>query len=302
MPHDHSSHSHHHGHSHGHHHGSETGNIAVAFWLNFCFSIIELIGGLMTNSVAILADAMHDLGDSMAIAFAWVAAKISGKAPNQRYSYGYRRWSLLSALVNSLILVVGSLWILIEAVPRLWEPVLPHAPGMMALAVLGVVVNGAAVLKLRLGKTQNEQVLTWHLLEDVFGWVAVLLGSLLIYLTGWAVVDPLLSIGFTLFILLNVWRNLRRTFGLFLQISPDPAMTQELEDKLKALSFVSDVHHLHLWSLDGEKHVLTAHLVLTDAEHQLPDYKLEIRQLLAPYQLQHTTIEFEFASEACRDH
>ncbi|WP_337878845.1 cation diffusion facilitator family transporter [Rheinheimera sp.] len=304
MPHDHSGHSHSHGHSHhGHHHGSETGNIAVAFWLNFSFSIIELIGGLLTNSVAILADAMHDLGDSLAIAFAWAAAKVSGKAPNQRYSYGYRRWSLLSALVNSLILVLGSCWILYEAVPRLWDPVLPHAPGMMALAVLGVLVNGAAVLKLRLGKTQNEQVLTWHLLEDVFGWVAVLVGSLLIYLTGWAVIDPLLSIGFTLFILLNVWRNLRRTFGLFLQVSPDPALTQELEEKLQALNFVSEVHHLHLWSLDGEKHVLTAHLVLTVAEHpDLPGYKQQIRELLAPYRLQHTTIEFEFAAEACRDH
>jgi len=296
MPHDHS------GHHHHHHHGDESKNIAVAFWLNFSFSLIELVGGLLTNSVAILADAMHDFGDSMAIAFAWGAAKVAGKAPNQRYSYGYRRWSLLSALVNSLILVAGSLWILVEAVPRLWQPVLPHAPGMMALAVVGVLVNGAAVMKLRLGKTQNEQVLTWHLLEDVFGWVAVLLGSVLIYLTGWAVIDPLLSIGFTLFILLNVWRNLRRTFGLFLQISPDPAMAMELETELKALDFVADVHHLHLWSLDGEKHVLTAHLVLTATEHQdIMAYKQQIRDLLQPYQLQHTTIEFEFSSEPCRD-
>lgn len=296
MPHD------HHSHPHAHVAQGETRHIAVAFWLNFSFSIIELIGGLLTNSVAILADAIHDLGDSLAIAFAWAAAKIAGKAPNQRYSYGYRRWSLLSALINSLILVIGSIWILVEAIPRLWEPVLPHAPGMMALAVLGVLVNGAAVIKLRLGKTQNEQVLTWHLLEDVFGWIAVLVGSVLIYLTGWAVIDPLLSIGFTLFILMNVWRNLRRTFGLFLQISPDPALAAELEQKLTNLSFVHEVHHLHLWSLDGEQHVLTAHLVLTPEMHPaISKYKTELRQLLEPYRFAHTTLEFEFSEEPCRD-
>ncbi len=219
-----------HPHSHGlfghhhHHHGSESGNIATAFWLNFSFTIIEFIGGWLTNSVAIMADAMHDLGDTLAIAFAWFAAKVAGKEATPRYSYGYRRWSLLSALINSVILVLGSCWILYEAIPRLWEPQLPHAAGMMALAVLGVLVNGAAVFKLRRGKTQNEQILTWHLLEDVLGWVAVLVGSILIYFTDWAWLDPLLSIGFTCFILINVWRNLRHTLALFLQVSPDPKL------------------------------------------------------------------------------
>lgn len=304
-----SDHSHDHHHSHGlfghhhHHHGSESGNIATAFWLNFSFTIIEFIGGWLTNSVAIMADAMHDLGDTLAIAFAWFAAKVAGKEATPRYSYGYRRWSLLSALINSVILVLGSVWILYEAIPRLWEPQLPHAAGMMALAVLGVLVNGAAVFKLKGGKTQNEQILTWHLLEDVLGWVAVLVGSILIYFTDWAWLDPLLSIGFTCFILINVWRNLRRTLALFLQVSPDPRLTADIDHQLQELPFVQEVHHLHLWSLDGEKHVLTAHLVLkaeTPAE-QLKAHKEQIRQLLQPYQLEHTTIEFEFDHEVCRD-
>jgi cobalt-zinc-cadmium efflux system protein len=300
MPHDHHGHSRH---SHGHSHSHESGNIAVAFWLNFCFTIIEFIGGYLTNSVAIMADAMHDLGDCLAIGFAWLASKVANKAATPKYSYGFRRWSLLSALVNSVILVLGSLWILTEAIPRLWAPQLPMAEGMIALAVLGVIVNGAAVYKLRFGKTQNEQVLSWHLLEDVLGWASVLLGSILLYLTGWAWIDPVLSIGFTCFILLNVWRNLKKTLQLFLQTSPDPHLAADLNSKLTSLEFVSEIHHLHLWSLDGEQHVLTVHLVLkTEADsHLLRQYKERIRLLLQPYQLAHTTVEFEVPDEACRD-
>lgn len=293
----------HHQHGHHHHHHHESDNIAVAFWLNFSFTLIEFIGGWLTNSVAIMADAMHDLGDCLAIAFAWLASKVSGKAANPSYSYGYRRWSLLSALINSVILVLGSVWILAEAIPRLWQPQLPMAEGMIALAVLGVLVNGAAVYKLRFGKTQNEQVLSWHLLEDVLGWAAVLIGSILLYLTGWAWIDPVLSIGFTGFILLNVWRNLRRTIQLFLQVSPDPVLNSAILQQLQSLAFVSEVHHLHLWSLDGEQHVLTVHLVLnghTDSQ-QLKQYKQQIRQLLQPFALAHTTVEFEAPDEECRD-
>jgi len=300
MPHDHHGHSHH---THNHSHSHESGNIAVAFWLNFCFTIVEFIGGYLTNSVAIMADAMHDLGDCLAIGFAWLASKVANKAATPKYSYGFRRWSLLSALVNSVILVIGSLWILSEAIPRLWAPELPMAEGMIALAILGVIVNGAAVYKLRFGKTQNEQVLSWHLLEDVLGWAAVLLGSILLYLTDWAWIDPVLSIGFTCFILVNVWRNLKKTLQLFLQTSPDPKLAVELESQLNRLAFVAQTHHLHLWSLDGEQHVLTVHLVLkSEADSEvLRQYKEQIRQLLHPYQLAHTTVEFEAPDEACRD-
>ncbi len=302
MPHDHHGHSHGHSH-HLHSHTSESGNIAVAFWLNFCFTIIEFIGGYLTNSVAIMADAMHDLGDCLAIGFAWLASKVATKKATPKYSYGFRRWSLLSALVNSVILVLGSVWILSEAIPRLWSPQLPLAEGMIALAILGVLVNGAAVYKLRFGKTQNEQVLSWHLLEDVLGWAAVLLGSILLYVTGWAWIDPVLSIGFTCFILLNVWRNLKKTLQLFLQISPDPQLTEDVTAQLSQLAFVADIHHLHLWSLDGEQHVLTVHLVMkTEADSQLlRQYKEQVRVLLQPFQLAHTTVEFEVPDETCRD-
>lgn len=301
-------HSSHHTHSHGHHcghqhHHSESSNIALAFWLNFGFALVEIVGGLLTNSVAIIADAIHDLGDSLAIGFAWLASKIAGKAPDARYSYGYRRWSLLSALITGLILVAGSVWVLAEAIPRLWQPQLPHTGGMFALALLGIAVNGAALLRLRRGKTQNEKVLSWHLMEDVLGWFAVLIGAVLMYFTGWAWLDPLLCIGFTLFILVNVIKSLRQTLALFLQVSPSPALQQQIETALEQLEFVKAVHHLHLWSLDGEQHVLTLHLeVVTPADlaGQL-QYKQQVAAVLAPYKLSHTTVEFEIDGEACRD-
>jgi len=288
---------------HGHHHHSESSNIALAFWLNFAFALLEIVGGILTNSVAIIADAIHDLGDSLAIAFAWIASKVAAKQPTQRYSYGYRRWSLLSALISGLILLLGSAWVLSEAVPRLWQPQLPHTGGMFVLAILGIAVNGAAVLRLRSGKTQNEQVLSWHLLEDVLGWVSVLLGAILMYFTGWAWLDPALCIGFTLFILLNVFKSLKQTLALFLQVTPDPALQQQISAQLHELDFIKSIHHLHLWSLDGQQHVLTMHVEIAtpDEISQQLDYKNRIAKLLAPYNLSHTTVEFEISGELCRD-
>jgi cobalt-zinc-cadmium efflux system protein len=300
-----SQHGHNHAHLHGHHHvtTNDPRLLARAFWLNFCFALIELVGGWWTNSVAILADAMHDLGDSLAIAFAWLAAVVAGRAATTLYSYGYKRWSLLSAFINCCILISGSLFILWHAIPRLWAPELPHAPGMMLLAVLGIAVNGAAVWQLRGGHSQNAQVISWHLLEDILGWAAVLIGSILIYFTGWAVIDPLLSIAVTLFILLNVWRQFTQTLRLFLQVTPDPALQQRIELQLRQLPFVHDLHHLHLWSLDGAEHVLTVHLTMAEqAQWQYTsNYKQQIRDRLAEFQLAHTTVELEWPNELCRD-
>lgn len=300
----HQHHGHSHGHSRGHSHGSsESGRIGFAFWLNFSFAIIEFIGGFLTNSVAIMSDAVHDLGDSLAIGFGWLASRAAKREPDATYTYGYRRLSLLSAALNGLILTAGSLWIISEAVPRLWEPQLPHTTGMFGLAVLGVAVNGAAALRLRGGGTANEKMLSWHLLEDTFGWLAVLIASVAIHFTGWAILDPLLSIGFTLVILYNVARNLRGTVQLFLQVSPDRALTERLRQTLEELPGVRSSHHLHLWSLDGQHHVLTAHLEL-DSHLALADQvalKREIHQRLEQFELAHTTIEFEFPEECCRD-
>ncbi len=294
-------------HSHGHHHSHShavSGRIGIAFFLNLFFTIIEFVGGWLTNSTAIMADAVHDLGDTLSIGLGWVLGKMSDKGADKLFSYGYRRLSLLGALINGAVLVAGSLWVLTEAIPRLAAPEMPHAEGMLGLAILGVVVNGYAAYKLSDGKTLNERVLNWHLLEDVLGWVAVLIVSVVLMYVDWPILDPLLSIAFTLFILINVMRSLKATIKLFLQATPDQALREQIYQQLLSVEQVATVHHLHLWSLDGEHHVLTAHLVLNQCVDNAvqQQVKLEIAEGLRSYQLAHTTIEFEQPTERCRDH
>ncbi|MBR9910290.1 MAG: cation transporter [Gammaproteobacteria bacterium] len=289
-------------HDHSHTHSANT-RIGWAFFLNVTFTVIEFVGGILTNSTAIMADAIHDLGDSLSIGLAWVLSRVSEKGSNNNFTYGYRRLSLLGALINGLVLIGGSVWVLSEAIPKLLQPEMPIVEGMFGLAVLGVVVNGFAAYKLRHGKTLNEKVLNWHLMEDVLGWVAVLIVSVVLFFVEWPILDPALSIVFTLYILANVGKNLWRTIRLFLQAAPDRALSDSLDGCLSRLDNVRSVHHLHLWSLDGERHVLTAHLVLQRAltfEQQM-ELKMTIADRLSEFDLAHTTIEFEFGEEACRD-
>lgn len=288
-------------HDHSQHDSSK--RMGWAFFLNLSFTIIEFIGGWLTNSTAIMADAVHDLGDSLSIGSAWVLNKLGEKKANQKFTYGYRRLSLLGALINGLVLTAGSIWILNEAIPRLFDPVMPHTQGMLALAVLGVAVNGYAAYKLSKGKTLNERVLNWHLLEDVLGWVAVFVVALVMQFVEWPILDPLLSIGFTLFILINVIRNLWETAHLFIQGTPDTEELNKIERSLLDLENVESIHHLHLWSLDGEHHVLTAHIRVSslDTIEEYTDLKTSINAVLESNELEHTTIEIELDKETCRD-
>ena len=292
---------------HTHHHLEKKDNsdsrIAWAFFLNVGFTIIEFIGGWLTNSTAIMADAVHDLGDSLSIGLAWLLNKISAKRANDTYSYGYQRFSLLGALINGVVLVSGSIWVLSEALPRLSNPEMPDAQGMILLSIFGVAVNGFAAYKLSRGKSLNERVLNWHLLEDVLGWIAVLIVAIVLLFAEIPILDPILSIGFTLFILFNVTKNLTETIKIFLQVTPDELTRTKVIEDLGSLKYVSDIHHVHLWSLDGNNHVLTAHLVLDKSIDQSTQTSIkdEIATLLAPLKLSHTTIELEFPDEYCRD-
>ncbi|AAV82474.1 cation diffusion facilitator family transporter [Pseudidiomarina halophila] len=293
------------GHHHNHDHSKDmpSNRLGWAFLLNFVFTIIEFIGGFLTNSTAILADAVHDLGDSLSLGLAWILNKLGKKQANQHFTYGYKRLNLAGAFINAVVLIAGSAWVLVEAIPRLWNPQMPVADGMIALAVVGITVNGFAAYKLSEGKTLNERVINWHLLEDVLGWVAVLIVGIVLLFVDWPILDPLLSIGFTLFILVNVLRNLWATLKLFIQATPDKETYRQVADTLLELPHVADLHHLHFWSLDGEEHVLTVHLVLSknlDIEAR-SDLKQRIDDVLAPYALSHTTVELEDPDEACRD-
>jgi cobalt-zinc-cadmium efflux system protein len=290
-------------HSHHHHNHDSSKRMGWAFFLNVGFTIIEFIGGWLTNSTAIMADAVHDLGDSLSIGTAWCLNIIGAKQASQRFTYGYKRLSLLGALINALVMIGGSSWVLMQAIPRFFDPQMPNTEGMLGLALLGVTVNAYAAYKLSAGKSLNERVLSWHMIEDVLGWLAVLIVSIVLMFVDWPILDPLLSIAFTLFILFNVLLNLRETVGLFLQATPDEDIQQSIKQNLLSLAQISDLHHLHFWSLDGEHHVLTVHLVLKNmlTSVQLSDLKTQIARQLADYQLAHTTIEFEFPDEACRD-
>jgi len=298
------SHSSHDGHHHHHDHSDQSSTqIAWAFFLNFTFTIIEFIGGYLTNSTAIMADAVHDLGDTLSIGSAWLLNKLGNKKANESYSYGFKRFSLLGALLNGVILIIGSTWVLIESVSRLFDPQMPMAEGMFFLALLGISVNGYAAYRLSSGKSLNEKMLNWHLIEDVLGWVAVLIVSVVLMFVEWPLLDPILSIAFTLFILFNVVKYLRSTFTLFFQATPDQKLLNDIQTELTRDDLVVNTHHLHLWSLDGEQHVLTAHLELSQMveANKLFTLKQEIAANLAPFNLAHTTIEFEFPDEQCRD-
>lgn len=287
----------HHSHSH-----DASVSIRTAFFLNLAFTIIEVIGGFLTNSLAILSDSLHDLGDSFSIGLSWYMegrARRPGKGP---YSYGYRRLSLLAALINAVVLLAGSIFILSRAIPRLIEPEHADPGGMLALAILGILVNGAAVLRLRGGKTMNARMIAWHLLEDVLGWVAVLIVSISLLITDFHILDPLLSILITCYILYNVVRNLRKTLAIFLQAAPPELDLNALDHALGSIDGVLSTHHTHAWSLDGEHHVLTTHLVVPAGatKAQVISVKKAALGLLAQADLEHTTVEIEYEDEDCR--
>lgn len=286
---------------HHHHHHDTTGNIKVAFFLNFFFTIIELIGGILTNSIAIISDALHDLGDSLSLGLAWFLQKFSNKDMSHDFSFGYKRFSLLGALINSVVLIVGSVFILTEAIPRLWNPETPNTLGMMGLAVLGIIVNGAAVLRLRGGDSMNQKVMSWHMLEDVLSWVAVFFVGLAMTFFDMPILDPLASIGITLFILYNVVINLVKTMKLFLEAVPESVDIGEIISNIEKLSGVQSTHHTHLWSLDGEHHAFSTHAVVpADAtKEEVCEIKESIKSIVDSIHLDHLTIEIEYEDEYC---
>ncbi len=273
-----------------------------AFLLNFFFTIIEFIAGAMTNSMAILSDAVHDLGDTIAISSALWLEKKASKTRDNKYTYGYRRYSTLGALLTSGILVIGCVLILYESIPRLFYPEEVMAEGMLWMAILGIVFNGLAALRLSGGgKSLNSRSVMLHMLEDVLGWVAVLIGSLIIYYTSWYWIDPLLSIGVSIFILVNVIRNLRAILNVFLQTSPSDFDREGMEKELLTLDKVKSIHDTHVWSLDGSFNVLSIHLVVqsdvTVAEQI--EIRTKANRIIRSYGVDHPTIALEFDGEDC---
>lgn len=287
------------GHHHNHHSGE--GHIATAFFLNLSFTIIELVGGFLTNSVAIQSDALHDAGDTASLGLAWYFQRLSNRGGNEKYTFGYKRFNVLGAMITGVLLMIGSCYILIEAIPRIFSPEETNAEGMIGLAILGVVVNGIVVLRMKKGgNSLNEKMIKWHLLEDVLGWGVVLIGSIMMYYFDLPWIDPLLSILVTLFILRGVWKNLWTVSQIILQASPPEIEVKKVKKTLEEIKGVDQVHHLHLWALDSETNMLSVHLV-TDENHSMIDLrkiKIEIYETLEDhFQIDHITLEFEMKGE-----
>lgn len=294
-------HSDEHRHEHGHVHDS-LGDIRFAFFLNIIFAITEIVGGLWTNSLAILSDALHDFGDSLILGLTWVLERDSRREPTQRFSYGYRRFSLLGALINALVLIGGSMFIIFEAIPRLADPSTPNALGMMWFAIAGVLLNGAAALRLRRGTSMNARVVSWHLIEDVLGWMAVLVVSIVMQFWHFPILDPILSLLIASYILYyNVVVNINKTIQLFLQASPESIDAERMEKQLCGIPSVHSVHHLHVWSLDGAHHVVSAHIVVDRdlRKEELVMIKQQAKAVLLGNDIEHITLEIEFEDEDC---
>jgi len=236
--------------------------LALAFFLNLGFSVLELIGGLWTNSMAILSDSVHDLGDSVSIGISWFMDRKARKKPTREFTYGYARFSLLGALISSLILLVGSTVVIIEAIQRLLSPEPIDAVSMIYFAVAGILVNGWAAWSASRGKSLNEKAVSLHLFEDVFGWIAVLLGA--VAMTIWDIprLDSILSIGFTLFILYEVFKNLKSIIEVFLEKAPGELEFGKIREELMATEGVLGIHHVHVWSLEGNIHLATLHVII----------------------------------------
>lgn len=270
-------------------------NMTIAFFLNFIFSIIEIIGGFYTNSIAITTDALHDLGDSLSIAITIYLEKLSKKKPNKNYTYGYIRYSIIGAIINLVILLIGSVTIIYTAIPRLFNPQEVDYNGMLFFAIIGIFVNLIGAIKTHSKNNIAEETVSLHLLEDLFGWVLVIITSLFVKFFDLYILDPILSIGLSLFIIINVFKNTKKVLDVILEKMPTNIYMDHIENKIKEINEINNIHHLHIWTLDGNVNCLTAHINV-DSKLSLKEVekiKNDVKSLLKDENIHHSTLEIE---------
>ena len=272
-------------------------NILIAFLLNITFSILELFGGIFTNSIAILSDSVHDLGDAISIGISYFLEKKSKKKADNKYTYGYVRYSVLGGVITTTILLVGSILVIYNAVIRLINPVDVNYSGMLIFAVVGVVLNFIAAYVTRKGDSINQRSVNLHMLEDVLGWVVVLVGAIIMNFTDIKIIDPIMSIGVSTFILVHSLKNLKRVLDIFLEKTPKDVNIDELKEHLLKINEVDDIHHIHVWSIDGFNNYATMHIVTKSVD--VKAIKKEIRKELEEHHICHAILETE--DEVCQD-
>jgi len=273
-------------------------NILIAFILNFAFSIFELFGGLFTGSVAILSDAVHDVGDAASIGISFFLEKKSKKKPDNIYTYGYARYSVMGSVITTLILLFGSVAVIFGAIRRFIVPTEIDYNGMILFAVVGVIVNFIAAFFTREGDSLNQKAVNLHMLEDVLGWGVVLIGAIIMRFTDFYMLDPLLSIGVALFILIHAIGNLKEVLDLFLEKTPHGVNLNEIKEHVLGVGGVVDVHHVHVWSMDGQSHFATLHIVANGDAHTV---KEKVREELKEHGIGHATLELEEEGEHCHE-
>ena len=270
--------------------------ILLAFILNLTFSIFEFIGGIFTNSVAILSDSLHDIGDAVSIGISYFLEKKSHKKPDQNYTYGYIGYSVIGGIITTLILLIGSLLVIYNAVLRIINPTVINYNGMIVFAIVGVIVNFAAAFITREGKSINQKAVNLHMLEDVLGWIVVLIGAVIMRFTDLSIIDPIMSICVALFILYNAAKNLKEVVNLFCNKVPNNISLAKIREHILKIEEITDVHHIHIWSIDGQILMATMHIVTTGNPQEI---KNKVREELHEHGISHATLELESESELC---
>ena len=271
-------------------------NILIAFLLNLSFSIFEFFGGILTGSIAILSDSVHDIGDAASIGLSYILEKKSKQKPDKKYTYGYIRYSVIGSIITSTILLTGSILVIYEAVKRLINPQELNYNGMIIISIIGVVINTIAAIVTKEGDSLNQKSVNLHMLEDVLGWIVVLIGSILIKFTNITYIDGVLSIGVALFILRHAARNIKQVLDLFLEKTPDNIDIEEIKHHLKEINGVIDIHHIHVRSIDGFNTFITLHAVVKKYDSNI---KTQIKEELMEHGICHSTIELELVDEEC---
>ena len=264
----------------------------LAFFLNLSYAIVEFIAGGVFGSSAVLADSVHDLGDAIAIGVSAFLETISNREEDSHYTLGYKRFSLLGALVTAVILMTGSVLVILENITKLFHPQPVNDEGILWLGIIAVSINVLASLVVRKGKTKNESILSLHFLEDTLGWVAVILMAIVLRFTDWYILDPLLSLVISIFILSKAIPRFWSTLKIFLDAVPEGVDIKQVKSDLEQLDHVASINQLNLWTMDGLEKNAIVHVCLKKVEH-MEVCKEAIRAMLKDYGFQNITIEVD---------
>ncbi len=273
-------------------------SIFIAFILNLAFSVFEFFGGIFIGSVSIVSDALHDFGDALGIGVSYILERKSKREADEKYTYGYGRYSVIGGVIITMILIFGSFITVYNALKRIIDPVSINYDGMIVFAIVGVLVNSGATFFTRFGDSKNQKAVNLHMLEDVFGWVVVLVGAIVMRFTDFWLIDPIMSIGVSVFIFINACRNLRDILDLFLEKTPAGIDVGDIKACVSTMDGVVDVHHIHIWSMDGHNNYATMHIVTDLEAHGI---KERIREELEGRGIGHVTLELENSEEYCHE-